>query len=86
MRENRTYGSMRGGGAKPELTITVSLIRRYHPAYSTKTCLYLLGSTNMSRLRRWDGGFTSLYPAEFYALFKGHSVCDRLGALALQSA
>jgi hypothetical protein len=35
MRENRPYGSMRGGGAKPELTITVSLIRRYHPAYST---------------------------------------------------
>ena len=37
MRENRMYGSMRGGGGKMGLTTTVGLTREYHPAYSTGT-------------------------------------------------
>jgi hypothetical protein len=36
MRENRPYGSMRGGGGKTELTTAVGSIRAYHPAYSTR--------------------------------------------------
>jgi hypothetical protein len=44
MRENRLYGSMRGGGGKTGLTTTVSSIRAEHPAYSTSEVVGVVSS------------------------------------------